>query len=129
MKAITYNAVQHGPDVQGWCRDRAMSVFPEAWLPPTGAIVEGVLAAWLYKTDSGLCYMENVISSPSSTHEERAEALAIVAAWLELEAVRCGFRYLLGFSSIPTVIQVAEAFGMKPSKTPYFTLVKELSNE
>ena len=106
-----------------------MSVFPDAWLPPTGFIVEGVLAAWLYKTDSGLCYMENVISNPATTHAERDEAIALVAASLEVEAKRCGFRYMLGFSAIPTVIDVAARFGMKPSKNPYFTLVKELTDE
>lgn len=129
MKAVPYNDAEHGPAVQTWCRDRNMGVFPDAWLPPTGAIVEGVLAAWLYKTDSGLCYLENLISSPSSTATERAIALPLVLRALEAEAVRCGFKYAIGFSSIPTVVQAASVFGMKPSKTPFYTLVKELNHE
>ena len=121
-----YTDEKHGESVRSWCRERSMSVFPEAWLPEIVFIVPGVLAAWLYKTDSGCAWIENVISNPETTKEERAEAIDAVSGACVAEARRSGFAYVLGFSAIPTVKACAERLGFTVSQEPYFTLVKEI---
>lgn len=114
------------PILNSWCREWGMSPFPEGWLPPTGFWVPGVLAAFLYKTDSKLAYIECVISNPGVGKEERREALFAVNEAIEDEAKASGFQYLMGLSANKSITEAGNMKNYKLSEYKYATMVKKL---
>ena len=89
--------------VNSWFLSRNMPSMPKSVLPPTGFIVDGIGAAFLYKTDGGVALLENYISNPLTTHQERIEALDLVTEALVLEAVKCKFKVVVAFSKVLSV--------------------------
>lgn len=101
----------HLPMIQEWCKLRGMSEFPDGWLPPTGFVFAKIAAAFLYKTDSSVAYMECVITNPDTTKTERYMALDQVTEAICEEAKAQGFRFLLGWSDNSSLIGHAKALG------------------
>lgn len=90
-------------DINSWYLKRKMPSMPESILPKTGFIVDGIGAGFLYKTDGGIAILENFISNPESSHEERVEVLDMVTEALVLEAIKSGYYLGIAFSKHPTV--------------------------
>lgn len=109
-----------------WCRRRGMSPFPPGWLPPTGFWVPGILAAFVYRTDSALAYIECVISNPDTTPGDRQRALFAVNERIEAEARSWGARYLIGLTSIDSVARAGIARGYHVSAPRYAQMIKRL---
>lgn len=115
--------------LNAWCRDHGKSPFPEGWLPPTGFWVPGVLAAFLFRTDSRVAYIECVISNPNTTKEQRREAMLAVADRIAEQATAEGFLYLLGLTAIESVAEAGRLRGYVISQPKYATMVKRLRKE
>lgn len=102
-----------------------MGVYPEGWLPPTGGyVIDGVVAAFLYLTDSKVAFLENVISSPDSTKEQRREALILITQAASRDAHAAGAKYVVGLTAIKSLAETAKMAGFNVSEQKYSLLVK-----
>lgn len=110
MSAVQMTA-EDLPTVRAWCLARGKNDFPPGWLPRIGYWVPGVLSGFLYRTDSGVCFLESLVANPETTREERTEAMHAVSAAVASHARELGYQYLLGSSTIPTVTQAARDAG------------------
>jgi hypothetical protein len=126
MRIDKFNIEEHKDIIDSWCDGWKMSRFPDWWLPETGFIAENTLAAFMYKTDSGVAYIECVISNPEKPHKERNAAMRDVNTAIEDEAKRLGFRVLLGLTANYEVAKASEEEGYQVTKPKYAILKKEL---
>jgi hypothetical protein len=77
-------------EVTQWYKAHKWPTIDFSALPPTGLIVPGVCAGWLYLTDSPTAILEWVISNPKST--QRDEGLNLLLKTLEGIARHKGYR-------------------------------------
>lgn len=82
-----------------WWESWSWGAFPEAALPATGIIIsnEGVdvAAAFLYKTDSCVCWAENYISSKEAPRNLRRGAIEFLIKRMMVEAKEQGFAIMM----------------------------------
>lgn len=115
------------PVVDEWCKAHGMPLFPPGWLPPAGYIVEGVACAFLYLTyGSDVAFLENVISNPDTTKEQRKEACKLISSAAEMACKFEGYRYIVGLTAIPSLAKTSEEHGYVVSEPKYMTLVKKV---
>lgn len=114
------------PTLDAWCVAHGKKPFPKGWLPPTGYWVPGVLAAFLYRTDSRVAYIECVISNPDTSKEERKSAMLAVGEAIAEHARGDGFLWLFGLTEYPTVADNARLKGYVVSEPKHSTLVLNL---
>lgn len=125
MKTVRFLEADHIEQVNEWCDKWQMNHMPKGWLPTYGAIVPGIAAAWLYVSDSDVAWIENIISNPEASDDDRREATDLIVSELERIAKGCGTKYLLGSSTNRSVIDRAIAdHGYKAR--PTFQLMKVL---
>lgn len=128
MHVVPYEKEKHLPIVNGWKIARGKPAFPDFWLPKTGFMVfdgeNAIIAAFLYVTDSGLAFLENVISDENSTREQRQKGLDLIGEATEAEAKARGIRAVQGQTSVKTVADAASRNGWRTSDFKYSILVK-----
>lgn len=127
MKAERFDGEKHRAIIDSWCDGWQMSRFPDYWLPATGFIVPETCAAFMYRTDSGVAYIECVISNPQKEHSERNEGMRAVSAAIIEEAKACGFKVLLGLTANHQVANASAEEGYMVSDKKYSILKKDLS--
>ena len=120
-----YDSEKDRAQVDSWCQDWNMRTFPSQWLPQAGFIVEGVAAMWLYLTDSKVALLENVISNPKASLDDRDAALDAIGSAAEQYARDLGYKYILGSSSIQPILDRAKRHGYQ-ILPPSQQIVKEL---
>lgn len=106
-----------------------MQEFPEGWLPPTGLIVEGIIAAFLYMTDSKIAIIENVISNPAASQADRKHWLLQIASQLEATACERGFRYLTGSTCNRSIEDTAKQLQWNLTKFNNALMVKTIGEK
>lgn len=99
--------------VRQWLIDRNMKVFHPAILPKTGFIVDEVAVVFLYRTDSDIAYMENLISNPKSRDTDRDDAINQLVEVTFLAATQLGFKFVMAMTKNPKVIERAILAGAK----------------
>lgn len=82
----------------------------QRFLPPTGLIIEGVCAGWLYKTDGALAAADAFIFAPEATPELLETGFAMLMAMLEAEACS-GARVLIAYTPEPRLQLLLERLG------------------
>lgn len=112
MQVHRYEQDKHGDMVEGWCKDHNMPCFPKDWLPTYSAIVDGVAFGSMYVTDSGIAYIENIVTSKESTHEERVEAVGLITENIaRIAKDNCHCKWLIGASKFESILKGGEAHG------------------
>ncbi len=129
LKLREFNKDKDLKTINNWYSDWSMSELPQWFLPETGYIVDGVCAAFMYKTDSKVAYMENVISNPKAPHEVRAIALKMIGNQIFKKAEELGFKAVLGWSKNKSVTKQSESNNLKVSKFEYAVIVKLLGDK
>lgn len=129
LKLREFNKEKDLKLINKWYGDWSMSQVPEWFLPEIGYVVEGVCAAFMYKTDSKVAYMENVISNPDAPHELRALAVGMLGDQIFKKAKELGFKVVLGWTKNKSVSSVSGSRNMKISKFEYAVLVKMLGDK
>lgn len=66
---------KHGKTVEGWLRARH-NLSPVEWecFPPTGFVVDGCYAGFVYLTNSSVAYLDAFVSDPDAPKEARENA-------------------------------------------------------
>ncbi|HEX5130476.1 MAG TPA: hypothetical protein VFV90_12055 [Usitatibacter sp.] len=85
----------HITDAIAWMVKRGQPEPPRDIFPPTGWVVPGVAAWWLYLTDSTLAWTEMLVGNPDVSKEMRREGLDLVIAHVLREAKAAGTRLLV----------------------------------
>jgi len=93
--------------------------------PETGFIVDGVAAYFLYKTDSSVCWLENMISNKKADPQTKDEAIQKLAIAILHEAKVQGFKVAYATTDNVSVIKRAVTLGAK-AKTAQILLTKDL---
>lgn len=125
MTPIPFVLEQHYAQVHEWLAHWNEQLVPEG-LPKTGFIIPGKAAGFLYRTDSSLALIENLVAAPGLSKEERNVALdAVVVAVCE-EAARQGFKILMAYTLLDAVVKRAERLGFLYVSGNYHLLARPL---
>jgi hypothetical protein len=101
-----YDEATHLPVIEGWIRARGIGEDQGVpLLPPTGFVADGIVVAFLYKTDAPLAYVGSIMSDPATTAAHRRAAIEAVLEAVRAEALRCGYAAIAGTPSRPTLIE------------------------
>jgi hypothetical protein len=126
-----YYTVDDYGTLSKWWIDWDWAVLPPALLPKIGIIVsnggEDVAAAFLYKTDSCVCWAENFISSRTSKRENRQGAIEFLVKVLSEVAKENGFSIMMSSIQHEGLIKKLLNCGYNPQyETNMSNLVKVL---
>lgn len=88
-------------EVSTWWVGYEKPVCPKELLPPIGFIIEGLCAAWLYRTDSPVVILEPMIGNPKADPTERAEAINALFECMIKCSKELGAQHILAVSSHP----------------------------
>jgi hypothetical protein len=110
MKPIRYVREEHFEQIREWLRSREQDIVPKA-LPENGFIIPGKAAGFLYRTDSSVAWIENIVAAPGLSREERGEAVDAVFTAIIERARELGFELLVGYTVLDVVVKRAERFG------------------
>ena len=110
MTPVRYVREEHFEQIRSWLRFRSEDIVPKA-LPENGFIVPGKAAGFLYRTDSSVAWIENIVAAPGLSREERSEAVDAVFTAIIERARELGFELLVGYTVLDAVVQRAQRFG------------------
>ncbi|MCP3137343.1 hypothetical protein [Pyxidicoccus xibeiensis] len=110
MTPIPYVPEQHFEQIKSWLQFWDESMTHEA-LPQTGFIIPERCVGFLYRTDSSLCIMENIVAAPGLDREVRSEAVDAVVTAIIAEAKRLGFKLMMGYTQLDAMVKRSEKFG------------------
>lgn len=96
-------------------------------LPEVGVIVEGCAALFLYRTDGGVALIDGVITDPKAPEHIRRNALRQGIATLTHKAKRFGAKKVLGFTQVPSMVEMAKQMGYEEADKPYVLMHFDLS--
>lgn len=106
---------QHYKEICSWWLGHKWPCIPLESLSQTGmvAFIDGrpICAVWLYKTDSNLCWMEWMISNPSSSKKEREIALPALISHCALKAMHLGFKHIFTSTRVQRYIKRLQLAG------------------
>lgn len=85
-----------------WWEARGWPVLPKHSLPQTGYICNDICAAFIYKTDSTICFLEWIISDPKSDKDFRDESLDLLIKHCEMSAKEMNFKSIFTLTPNPT---------------------------
>ncbi|AEI68032.1 hypothetical protein [Corallococcus macrosporus] len=110
MTPVPYVPELHFEHIKSWLQHWDEVVTPDG-LPQTGYVIPGKAAGFLYRTDSSLAMIENLVAAPGLSKEERNEAVDLIVAAICTESARLGFKILLGTTQLDAVVKRAEKHG------------------
>ena len=112
--------------VKSWA-NRFGTQYRESQFPETGFIVDGVAAYFLYKTNSSVCFLENLISNRMASKNDRDHAIELVIKEALKTATELGFEIAYATTDVPQVVMRAMIHGAQA--TPKQTLLtKQLAH-
>lgn len=114
-----------------WWKSWNWAALPQVCLPKVGIIVsnggEDVAAAFLYKTDSCVCWAENFISNKAAKRENRKGSIEYLIEVLTQEAKDSGFILMMSSINHKGLIDKLLKCGYNPEyETNMSNLVKVL---
>lgn len=130
MNLIPYSQLFH-PVIAEWWVGHEWPVIPPEALPEIGRIAtndrgEMVCAAWLYKTDSTLSWMEFYISDPKASKTEISEGLDLIINDLCEVAKDAGFHTVFTSMEHSGLIRRMQKHDFKVSETNVTNLMRAL---
>lgn len=100
--------------------------YIKSQLPPTGLIVPGLCAYFMYETNSSVCFLENLISNRSADKELVAKALEEIVPALFKMAKDKGYTVAYACTDNPEVIKRALRVGAAV-KASHALMIKDLT--
>lgn len=101
-------------EIERWFEAHDMTMPHKSLFPPTGFIVRGIAAGFIYFTDSPLAIIDDYISNPTSDLKTRSDALNMITEHLLEIAKRRGCAVVKCDSKIEVIKKRAEALGFTP---------------
>lgn len=119
---VRYKPKEHYKAVASWYHARGLEAPTPDKLPETGFIVDGIVAGWLYRTDSSVALIDGVISNPATLPGRRRLALKRLAAVLTDLAVATGYPDVIFTSANPAIQQLGVDMGYRPTEQRLYVL-------
>lgn len=91
------------PVIQHWCWKRGVPQLEAKFLPEIGLICPGLCAGFLFKTDSKVAMIGNLISNPQAKKESRSLALDLLIEMLYNRGRLEGFDRITVAANLPHV--------------------------
>lgn len=113
---------KHYRAIASWYHARGLEAPSLAQLPQVGFIVDGIVAGWVYQTDSSVALLDAVISNPATIPSRRKQATKVLCSTLVDAAVEMGYRDVLFTSSHPTIKRAGEELGFRRLNQEVFLL-------
>lgn len=82
------------PEVLDWYHARFKRIPPEWGFSSSGYVVPGLVAGFMYKTNSGIVFLDTFISNPDSKREDRHRAIELIIDSATIEAQGQGFKVM-----------------------------------
>lgn len=117
------------PEINSWYEQWKTPRVPDWWYPEDNYVIDGVIFASYYKTNSKLVFLENVISNPNCPSEIRKAGLGLIGEHIFSLAKEQGFKAVIGTTTNHSVADNAKDHGMKVSKREYIVLAKFLGDD
>lgn len=125
METEKFELSRHICQVQQWANQWKLPLRPEM-LPLTGRIVPGKAVIFLYKTDSTIGFLENLICNREETKQSVSEAINACVEAIQKDALEIGMTHILCHTNLSAVAERAiQTFGYSSSHS--ILLTKELS--
>ena len=126
MRVERYTHKKHLPLLTKWLSHHGMSVPPLEYFSDTGLVVDGVVIGFLFLTNSGVAWVDNLAADPKCPVGRKREAVDRLVRELEDIARFYGKSALTGIgNSFPTRLAF-ERNGFAPLRTGYTHYMKEL---
>jgi hypothetical protein len=129
MKLERYNAFKHYEMISGWWKSWGQDPVSTGMLPNTGVVVEDMACAFLYRTDSDVCLIENLVTKKVESEEEkqtRDEAIDWAVQALCSIASESGYKAICAFTAIPQVVERGKKLGFESKPKPLTFLSRRL---
>jgi hypothetical protein len=126
MEVIKYQKDKHFSQLAQWCKQWDL---PLQWLdvlPTTGLIVENTAAIFAYKTDSKVCFIDQLICNKDTKREDRDAALDKLVDILLHTMKEKGFSYIASNSSNPKVLELALRHGFTVDSKPVTFFMRQI---
>lgn len=112
MNIMPFKMEKHYEALRGLFEAHKMPTPPPSFLPTVGVMTEELdAAAFLYQTDSAICWIEPLIVSPNVIGMLRTEIIERIVDALEKEAKKKGFSMVYCMTNQPSVMWRAENLG------------------
>ena len=103
---------------------------PQTFLPDTGFIVEknniGIVAGYVYITNSKAALLEWVISNPEYRESDRKDAITLLIQAVEHVLAQQGIKHIFTIGRNKHLINVHKKLGWDVDKNPSYEIIKNL---
>lgn len=114
------------PVLRQWMETWKMTLLPDWWYPEDNYIIDGVIFASYYKTNSKIAYLENIVSNPNCSHDIRFKASALISNFVFDKASDDGFNLVCGWTKNKSIMKNCNENGMIVSKPEFSVLIKDV---
>lgn len=95
-------------------------------MPENGLIVDGVAAGTMYLLDSSIAMIDNLVTNPEASSENRHLAIVEILAGLDVLAVKLDRKHLLAYPKDLGMISHAKLHGFEARETGCVLMTKTL---
>ena len=117
-------------ELSQWWAEWGWPPIPEAYLPPDGLIVsaegKNICAAFLYRTNTPICWAENYISFKGADKRIRQNALDLLIESLVEKAMTFNFQVVMSSIHHPVLGKRLEKSGFIVSDTNMTTYMRKV---
>ena len=107
-----------------------LAALPKTFLPDTGFIVEknkiGIVACYVYMTNSKAALLEWVISNPEYRESDRKDAITLLIQAVEHVLAQQGIKHIFTIGRNKHLINVHKKLGWDVDKNPSYEIIKNL---
>lgn len=100
--------------IADWYKNHGQEAEQADFLSDIGFIVDNIAAAFLYTTNSSVCWIESYISNPESNKKDRKKALDLITEAIIQKAKDLGFMAIICFIDLKTTYQRCLDYGFVP---------------
>ena len=113
-----------------WWEGWKWPALPKTFLPDTGFIVEknkiGIVACYVYMTNSKAALLEWVISNPEYRESDRKDAIELLIQAVERVLQDQGVKYVFSIGRTRSLIETHKKLGWNVDEKPSHELIKNL---
>ena len=113
-----------------WWEGWKWPALPKTFLPDTGFIVEknkiGIVACYVYMTNSKAALLEWVISNPEYRESDRKDAIRLLIQATETVLKDQGIKHIFSFVRHKNLLKIHEDLGWDIDKKPSHEIIKNL---
>lgn len=104
------------PLINKWYEQHGLARPKDSMLSDLGYMVDERVAGWLYITNSGMSFIENIISDPSVSPKARSLSTKCLIGFMIDLSHSFGYDTVFGITKHPAILKYGREFGFKEQK-------------